>query len=721
MSRTLHPHWFFCACLAGVLFMPTTTWAQSESDDGEAVDLSTVTVSGEAATKTQTPIIETPQSVSNIDREEMDERDTRTLGDAVKYTPGVYSNQVGASNRYDYLVMRGFSDGSLSNTYLDGLKVMGDTNGYSSMVIDPYFLESAEIVKGPASVLYGRSSPGGLVALTSKQPQFETHRQLRFGVGNNSQRSVAFDVTGPLDDERRAAYRVVGLASGADTQFDSVEEERYAIAPSMTWDVTDDTTLSFMAYLQKDPEGGYHSGVPYEGAVKSHNGQKISNNFFDGEEDYDKFERTQRMFGYSLEHRFNDAWTARQKVRYLNADVDMDQVAQQAEYLYDGSNNLIGQNVWVDGNSNELKRSYFGAEESLEAWTIDNQVEAKLHSGFIDHTVLMGLDYQNRENDVVYKSGAFPNINPFDPQYGADVVGDITTTNDERHELTQTGVYLQDQMAFDRWHLTLGGRYDWVEIKNTDNLNDSESKLDDTQFSGRAGALYLFDNGVAPYVSYNTAFTPTSFVDAQGDLLEPMEGEQWETGLKFQPPGTQDRYSLSLFRITQENVATKEQPTDPYRSIGEIESQGLELEARTQLTEGLRLQAAYSYTDITYTKSDVDSEEGSHAIYAPRHQASLWGHYAFQGDTLAGLDAGLGVRYYADIQANRANTEQVPDYTLVDAMLGYDMSQMGMPGMQVQLNVGNVFDKEYVASCNSLQHCYFGAERNVRASLTYDF
>ncbi|WP_280566885.1 TonB-dependent siderophore receptor [Chromohalobacter sp. 296-RDG] len=701
--------------------MPTTTWAQSESDDGEAVDLSTVTVSGEAATKTQTPIIETPQSVSNIDREEMDERDTRTLGDAVKYTPGVYSNQVGASNRYDYLVMRGFSDGSLSNTYLDGLKVMGDTNGYSSMVIDPYFLESAEIVKGPASVLYGRSSPGGLVALTSKQPQFETHRQLRFGVGNNSQRSVAFDVTGPLDDERRAAYRVVGLASGADTQFDSVEEERYAIAPSMTWDVTDDTTLSFMAYLQKDPEGGYHSGVPYEGAVKSHNGQKISNNFFDGEEDYDKFERTQRMFGYSLEHRFNDAWTARQKVRYLNADVDMDQVAQQAEYLYDGSNNLIGQNVWVDGNSNELKRSYFGAEESLEAWTIDNQVEAKLHSGFIDHTVLMGLDYQNRENDVVYKSGAFPNINPFDPQYGADVVGDITTTNDERHELTQTGVYLQDQMAFDRWHLTLGGRYDWVEIKNTDNLNDSESKLDDTQFSGRAGALYLFDNGVAPYVSYNTAFTPTSFVDAQGDLLEPMEGEQWETGLKFQPPGTQDRYSLSLFRITQENVATKEQPTDPYRSIGEIESQGLELEARTQLTEGLRLQAAYSYTDITYTKSDVDSEEGSHAIYAPRHQASLWGHYAFQGDTLAGLDAGLGVRYYADIQANRANTEQVPDYTLVDAMLGYDMSQMGMPGMQVQLNVGNVFDKEYVASCNSLQHCYFGAERNVRASLTYDF
>ena len=706
MSRTLSPHWLTCACLAGVMFVPMTGWAQTEGGETDAVDLSTVTVSGQAATKTQTPIVETPQSVSRVDRDEMDERDTRTLREAAQYTPGVYTNQVGASNRYDYLVMRGFSDGSLSNTYLDGLKVMGDTNGYSSMVIDPYFLENVEIVKGPASVLYGRSSPGGLVALTSKQPQFETHRQLRFSVGNNSQRSAAFDLTGPLDDERRAAYRVVGLASGADTQFDTVEEERYAIAPSVTWDVTDATTLSFMAYLQKDPEGGYHSGVPYEGAVESHNGRKISNNFFDGEDDYDKFERTQRMFGYSLEHRFNDAWTARQKVRYLNSDTTLNQV-----YGYG----------WTAPDSNELVRYYSGGRESLEAWTLDNQLEGEFSSSFIDHTLLVGVDYQDRENDVVWTSGAFPSLNAFDPQYGADPIGDIVVTNDERHELTQTGVYLQDQMAFDRWRLTLGGRYDWVSITNEQKLADHEDTLDETYFSGRTGLLYLFDNGVAPYVSYNTAFTPTSFVDIDGDVLEPMEGEQWETGLKYQPPGTEDRYSLSLFRITQENVATKEQPTDPYRSIGEIESQGLELEARKQLTEGLRVQAAYSYTDISYAKSDVDSEEGSYAIYAPRHQASLWSHYAFQSEALAGLDAGLGVRYYADIQADRANTEQVPDYTLVDAMLGYDLGQMGMSGMQVQLNVGNLLDKEYVASCNSLQYCYFGAERNVRASLTYDF
>ncbi|WP_136069352.1 TonB-dependent siderophore receptor [Modicisalibacter radicis] len=700
-TRTGRPatHW-----LLGITLLPLTAAAQTTGSDAET--LGTLTITGTAATKTETSVLETPQTVSTVDREEMDERGVRTLREAAQYTPGVYTNQVGASNRYDYLVMRGFSDGSLSNTYLDGLKVMGDTNGYSSMVIDPYFLDSMEIVKGPASVLYGRSSPGGLVALTSKKPLFEDYHELRFSVGNDAQRSAAFDFSGPLDDERRVAYRLTGIGSKRDTQFGPVEEERYAIAPSITWDATDKTSITFMAYLQKDPEGGYHSGVPYEGAVDSHNGRKIDNGFFDGEDDYDKFERTQRMFGYSLEHRFSDALVARQKVRYLNADVELDQV-----YGYG----------WTSSASNELTRYYSGGRESLEAWTLDNQVEARFASGFVEHTVLAGVDYQDRRNDIVWTAGSFPSLDAFDPSYGADPAGAIAVTNDERHELTQTGVYLQDQMAIDQWRVTLGGRYDWVDIENTSNLTGDDSTLDDTQFSGRAGVLYLFDNGVAPYLSYNTAFTPTSFVDADGDLLEPMEGEQWETGLKYQPPGTQDRYSVSLFRINQENIATKEQPNDDYRSIGEIESQGLELEARKQLTAALRLQAAYSYTDIRYTKSDDPDEEGNYAIYAPRHQASLWGHYAFQGETLAGLDAGLGIRYYADIQADRANTEKVPDYTLVDATLGYDLSKVGLQGVNARLNVSNLLDKEYVASCNSLQYCYFGAERNVSATLSYTF
>lgn len=228
--------------------------------------LATVTVTAQqAATKVETPTIEIPQSVSTITREQMDNHGVSTVQRATDYTPGVYSNQIGASNRFDYLVLRGFSDGSLSNTFLDGLKVMGDANSHSSMRIDPWFLESIEVVRGPASVLYGRASPGGVVALNSKRPAFEQSGELRFRVGNNNQRSAAFDLTGPIGAEQRVAFRLTGIASAADTQFGPAEEERYAFAPRLTWDITDDTSLTVEAYLQDEPEGDYHSGVPYEG------------------------------------------------------------------------------------------------------------------------------------------------------------------------------------------------------------------------------------------------------------------------------------------------------------------------------------------------------------------------------------------------------------------------------------------------------------------------
>ncbi|MCS2607959.1 TonB-dependent siderophore receptor [Halomonas dongshanensis] len=690
---------------AAVLAAVTLPAALAQENDATALGTVTVTAQ-QAATKVVTPYRETPQSVSTISQEQMATRGVSTVQRATDYTPGVYSNQVGASNRFDYLVLRGFSDGSLSNTFLDGLKVMGDANSHSSMRIDPWFLDSIEVVRGPASVLYGRASPGGVVALNSKRPEFEPGGELRFRVGNNNQRSAAFDLTGPLDAERRVAFRLTGIASAADAQFDHVEEQRYAIAPRLTWDISDATSLTLEAYLQDEPEGGYHSGVPYEGAVVPHNGRKISNTFFDGEPGYDAYERTQRMFGYSLEHHFNDDVTGRQLLRYLNSDVVLNQ-----PYGFG----------WVSPTSNELIRYYSGADESLDAWTVDNLLEARFDSGAVAHTLLVGVDYQRRENNVSWPSGAFPSLDAFNPIYGIDP-SEITfyAPTRERHEIEQTGVYLQDQIAVDNWRFTLGGRYDWVNIDNTNLDSEDVSSLDDTQFSGRAGVVYLLDNGLAPYLSYSTAFTPTSFVDESGNLLAPMEGEQWEAGLKFEPPGTQDRYSIAAFHISQENVATKEQPTAPYRAVGEIESQGIELEAQTQLTDNLSLQAGYAFTDITYARSD-DGNQGNRAIYAPRHQASVWGHYRVDTGWLTGADVGLGVRYYADIAADRANTETVPDYTLVDATLGYDMGQLGLTGVEARLNVSNLLDKEYVASCNSLEYCYFGAERGVTASVHYRF
>ncbi len=664
--------------------------------------LDTLTVTANAATKTYTPFIETPQAISMVEHNDWEKRGAESVQRAANYTPGVFTNQIGASNRYDYLVLRGFADGSINNTFLDGLKVMSDGGSFSSLVIDPWFLDSIEIVKGPASVLYGRASPGGLVAQTSRRPEFIPSGELRLRVGNNAQRSAAFDLTGPMDIDHRLAFRLTGLARAADTQFGPVKEERYAIAPQLTWAISDATSLTLHAYLQHEPEGGYHSGLPYEGTVTHHAGQRISNNFFEGEKAFETFKRDQLMLGYELEHYFSDTLKARQQMRYSKTDVELAQV-----YAFG----------WA--SDTELNRSFSGGDESMHTLTIDNQIEAQLSTGAVNHTLLMGIDYQRRNNNVIWTSGTFPSIDAFNPQYGYGL-DTMYPPYREKRELEQTGLYLQDQLSLGNWHASLGLRHDWVEITNTNKDSNTDTDLDVTQFSGRAGLLYRFDNGIAPYLSYSTSFSPNSTSDQNGNLLAPTKGEQKEIGLKYQPTNTKDHYSVALFDITQKNIATKLPNETFYRATGEIQSRGVELEAYSQLTNAASVRAGYSYTDVTLKKTN-DANQGNKNNQSPRHQIGVWGQYAFQSGVLFGLDVGLGVRYHADMYADEANTEKVPNYTLVDASIGYDLGRLGLKGMSAQLNAANLLNKEYVASCYDINFCYFGAERNVTATLNYAF
>lgn len=654
------------------------------------------------ATKIATPDIETPQSVSIITREQFEEQGAISVRQAVSYTPGVYSNQIGASNRFDYIVLRGFSDGSLDNVYLDGLKMMGDTNSHSSLVVDPWFLENIEVVRGPASVLYGRSSPGGIVALTSRKPSFDPGGEIKLFAGNNNQRGAAFDVTGALDDNDRVAARLSGMTRYADSQFDTLKEQRYAIMPSLTWRITDQTRLDLMAYLHRDPEGGSHSGLPYEGTVVPHYGKKIANTFFEGEDDYDKYDRRENMVGYNFEHLFDNGWSVRQKLRYLHTKVELNQVYAAG---------------WL--NETELNRGYSGSDEKMNAITLDNQLDGSVDTWAVNHRLLIGIDYQDRSNDTTGYYGAFPAIDAFNPVYGAKP-DYITMYSREKHKLRQTGYYLQDQMSWERWRFTLGGRYDQVSVSNIDKLNQTRSDLDKNNFSTRAALLYLFDNGFAPYISYSTAFTPTSFADENGNVLDPMKGKQWEAGLKYEPEGMNSQFSASVFRINQTNIATKEEPTDPYRSIGEIESKGVELEAISQLTDSFRLQAAYTWTDIRYKKSSPE-EQDKRAVYAPRNQASAWLSYDVKSGPLDGLTLGSGVRYVNGITSDRLNTHTLPSWTLVDMTIGYDLSKVGIKGLSAQLNVNNLTDKSYIAACNSLSYCYFGAERSIVGSVSWKF
>ncbi|WP_016705110.1 TonB-dependent siderophore receptor [Pseudomonas chlororaphis] len=672
------------------------------------------------ATKTSTALLETSQSVSVVTREQMDDQGSQTVSQTMRYTPGVLTNPYGATHRYDYVAMRGFNDGSVDNIYLDGLKSMGDSGTYSTMQVDPYFLERVDILKGPSSVLYGRSSPGGLVALTSKKPLFEPYHQIQATVGTQGQRGMGFDFSGPVDDDKRIAYRLTGLADRSDTQVDHNKEKRYALAPTLSIDFTDDTSLTLQAYLQHDPDGGYHSGMPADGALHQRNGQRISENFFEGEPGIDRYERDQQSFGYQFEHRFNDVFTARQNFRYLDSKVKLDQV-----YGYG----------WTTPTSNELNRYYTGGDEKLHAFIVDNMLQAEFLTGATKHTVLMGADYQRRKTVVDWTSGSVAPINAFDPVYGNSAITYYDPLSYLRR-LEQTGVYLQDLIEMDQWRFSLGLRQDWVETSDENRLAEASrpvgTEINDkrTKLTGRAGALYLFDNGLAPYISYSESFNPNSYADSAGNPLAPTDGTQWELGLKYQPPGTDDLYTASLFRIDQENLATKLPQENFYRAVGAVRSQGLELEAHTQLNDNLKLLGSYTFTDIEYSKSmistlstatDIIENKGNSPTQAPRHMASLWADYKFDSGSLDGLRLGGGVRYVGYSWADAENTMKVPSYTLFDASIGYDLGKVGLKGVDVRLNANNLTNESYIASCASLSFCYMGEERNVAATVSYQF
>ncbi|BAV78483.1 TonB-dependent outermembrane ferrioxamine receptor [Pseudomonas chlororaphis subsp. aurantiaca] len=672
------------------------------------------------ATKTSTALLETSQSVSVVTREQMDDQGSQTVSQTMRYTPGVLTNPYGATHRYDYVAMRGFNDGSVDNIYLDGLKSMGDSGTYSTMQVDPYFLERVDILKGPSSVLYGRSSPGGLVALTSKKPLFEPYHQIQATVGTQGQRGMGFDFSGPVDDDKRIAYRLTGLADRSDTQFDHNKEKRYALAPTLSIDFTDDTSLTLQAYLQHDPDGGYHSGMPADGALHQRNGQRISENFFEGEPGIDRYERDQQSFGYQFEHRFNDVFTARQNFRYLDSKVKLDQV-----YGYG----------WTTPTSNELNRYYTGGDEKLHAFIVDNMLQAEFLTGATKHTMLMGADYQRRKTVVDWTSGSVAPINAFDPVYGNSAITYYDPLSYLRR-LEQTGVYLQDLIEMDQWRFSLGLRQDWVETSDENRLAETSrpvgTEINDkrTKLTGRAGALYLFDNGLAPYISYSESFNPNSYADSAGNPLAPTDGTQWELGLKYQPPGTDDLYTASLFRIDQENLATKLPQENFYRAVGAVRSQGLELEAHLQLNDNLKVLGSYTFTDIEYSKSmistlstatDIIENKGNSPTQAPRHMASLWADYKFDSGSLDGLRLGGGVRYVGYSWADAENTMKVPSYTLFDASIGYDLGKVGLKGVDVRLNANNLTNESYIASCASLSFCYMGEERNVAATVSYQF
>lgn len=658
-----------------------------------------IATSSSTGTKSRATLLENPQSVSVVTSKEMEQRGVKTVSEAIQYMPGTSTDQLGMDNQTEWISLRGFSS---PTSFLDGLRLN------PTWQVEPYGLDRVEVLRGPASVLYGESIPGGITGMVSKRPSQERGGEAQFQLGNEHRVQGAFDVTGPVDDNSKWLYRVVGLVRDSDSAVDYVKNDRLFLAPSLTWRPSADTSLTIMAQVQRDKIGFLPQYLPMSGTLLPNPNGKIPRSRYAGEPDRENYLREQAGIGYALEHRFNDTFTLQQNVRYEKVSQKFDTVTAYG----------------LQPDQRTVRRRLYDADQSANDFSVDTNLATRFTTGPLQHTLLTGVEYTHQEYDYVHwicgTAACAPPIDIFNPVYGQPIQRPSTPTSDILQHQERLGLYTQDQIKLDRLVLTLGGRWDTVKQRNLDRATGLTERNKDNAFTGRAGAAYLFDNGVTPYASFAQSFQPTGGLLYPGKPAKPVTGEQVEMGLKYQPQGQESFIGIAAYTLKQQNMVT-EDPDNPGFIVQSAHTQvrGAELEAKLALSRQLSVLLSYTFTNAKYTRSN-DNNEGNQVSGTPRSQAAAWLDYTF-AEAAPGMSVGAGIRYVGDKFGNASNTIRIPSYTVIDAALRYDMRHLGgfWKNVSLSVNANNLFDRDYVAICTSTSRCYFGAPRTVVGTLTY--
>lgn len=658
----------------------------------------------QSATKTNTPVIEAPQSITTITRKQLDEQSPQTVSESLRYTAGVLSDR-DSNTRYDSIFLRGFGAFGLSTSYvnyLDGLKLPRG-QAFAQPSIDPYFLDRVDVLKGPSALLYGQMSPGGLVNQISRMPSAKPSHEIRVEGGTDGRFQTGLTSRGALTEDGSLQYGISAVGRLSGTRYDDVDERRFGVAPSLAWQPDADTTLTISGFYQKDPEGGYFNSLYPRFLAPAAYQPYLTPKLNIGDPSFDSFEREQYGIGYSFEHRFTDTVTVRSSLRYAHIDSDFRSLQMSAPINASG----------------DIPRHALRSIEDVGGLSMDNQAEFNFDTGAVQHTVLAGIDYQNSRSDWEYLYGAAPSLDVQNPIYGQPI-GPLTTIIDSGQKLSQTGVYLQDQLSLGGFRAILGVRHDWTEQDTDNRLAKTSTSQSSEATSYRAGLLYLFDSGFAPYASYSTSFEPNVGVDSSGAPFVPSKAQQYEVGLKYQPQWLDALFTVSAFDIRQQDALVPDALGFSVQE-GEIRSRGLEFEARGNLTPNLELIAALTLLDTKVTETAIAANAGNRPQAVPDYYGSVWANYTFHSGTLEGLTLGGGVRFVGSSYADNANTIKADGYTLVDAALRYDLGAKNpnLKGLEGTLNVTNLFDKEYYSSCSLNFYCQYGNGRQVLAGLRY--
>lgn len=690
---------------ASLLALATAAAAQSTAD---LYDLGTLVVDGTAdpsdpvpgyvattaatATKTGTPILETQQSISVITGEQIEDQGATTLGDTLGYTAGLTAQPFGTDPRFDSPTIRGFNGQDAQ--FLNGLRLMRD---FGAPAFEIYSLERVEVLKGPSSALYGAGIPGGVINQIQKRAQFLSFGELGVGVGDPKATEGFVDYNHAFSDT--FAARVTAVARDSEGDVEELTNERSYLGLATRWAPVAGTQVEFLGSWLKDSPIT-PAGLPYD--LVGEDDDEDLRSFYAGDPGDHDSDREMLNLGFSASHELTANWSVEANFRYQKFDWD-----------YTG---FYVNGLGADGDT--IDRGGNSTSEDSFTQNLDLRLNGRFDTGAVAHTLVVGLDA--RRYGVESETG-FRYADPIsyaDPSYDGANLSDPWYVSADDLTLEQVGLYAQDEMSFGNWRGSLALRHDWTSQTGstyTNFVGSSPVDQEDEATTGRAGISYIFDNGVAPYLSYATSFDPEIGTDNSGNAFEPTRGRQWEAGVKYEPLGFNGFFSAAVYNLRQENVRsafTDANGIGDFRQEGEVLSRGVELEGSADLAEGWNIRGQYTWNDTKVLSGD---NAGNALANAPEHNASLWLNYDFAGVTaLEGLQLGGGLRYIGERYGDAANSYDLDAVTLVDLQASYALTE----DLGLSVNVSNVFDEAYVANCGSFG-CYYGDGRTVQARLTW--
>lgn len=685
--------------IGAVLAGPGISQAQDELSEVVVTAPKYVSTEGSSASKSDIPLVEMPQSVSVVSRDMIDLLNWTSLNESVRYSAGATGEAFGPDERYDWLQIRGFTPVQ----FIDGVQApIGSVNNTGT---DLYGSEAVEVLKGPASVLYGQAPPGGIVNMISRRPQDEFGGELEAQVGEYNMWQIAGDLTGPMTDT--VSGRITALYRDRETQVDFLTSKRLFISPAVTFKFGDSTRLTLLANYQDDNLDNQTTGfLPIYGTALPNPLGKVPVGRNLGETGYNFFNREQWSAGWDFSHEVNENFSIQQNLKYF--DVKVDSRAVFGAGLVD--NDFNG----VPDDYRTVNRFDFPFNERIDSLSVDTRAQFKLASGAVEHAMLFGVDYRKYEGFSEFGFGVAPAIDLFDPVYDAVIPpAALFTFIDETRE--QIGVYAQEQMKIGSFVVTLNARNDWVDRNPT-----TGSSQDDEKFTYRAGVNYVFENGFAPYAQVARSFEPVSGATFDGDPFKPTEGDQIEAGVKFDGrtfgPDVRVFGSLAAYKIKQKNVLTPD-PDHLFFSLqqGEVEVKGVELEVAARIRERMTFNLAYTSIDSEVTKS-LGGDLGNELVAVPDNLISALADYTFQDGPVAGLGFGLGLRHRGSLYGDGANQFKSDSVTMYDAILHYDTRDW-----RFAVNASNFTDKIFVDRCSSTANCFYGTRRLITGSVTRKF